>query len=149
MQVYHLASIRDRFDLVLFLGVLYHLRYPQLALDLVAQRVGGRLIFQTMTMPGSQPLETPADIGINERTRLTGPGWPRAAFIEHALEGDTTNWWVPDDACARAMLRSAGLRITDLLGPEIYACAPEAGRDPARALRLAELAAVFGAPSVV
>jgi tRNA (mo5U34)-methyltransferase len=144
MQVYRLAEIRDRFDLVLFLGVLYHLRYPQLALDLVADRVGGTLIFQTMTMPGSQPLQTPPNIGIDERTRLTEPGWPRAAFVEHALAEDATNWWVPDDACAQAMLRSAGLRIVDVPAPEIYVCAPEAHEDEARELRRGELAAVLG-----
>ena len=37
MQVYDLARADERFDLVLFLGVLYHLRYPLLGLDIVSQ----------------------------------------------------------------------------------------------------------------
>ena len=31
-------------------------------------------------------------------------------FVEHRYAGDPTNWWVPNRACAEAMLRSAGLR---------------------------------------
>ena len=51
-SVYELADLHERFDVVLFLGVLYHLRHPLLALDLVSERVGDRLILQTLTMPG-------------------------------------------------------------------------------------------------
>src|SRR3954470_1119295 len=32
MQIYDLADLRESFDLVLFMGVFYHLRYPTLAL---------------------------------------------------------------------------------------------------------------------
>src|SRR5436190_12448907 len=38
MQVYELSRLEGEFDVVLFLGVLYHLRYPLLALDMVAQK---------------------------------------------------------------------------------------------------------------
>jgi tRNA (mo5U34)-methyltransferase len=140
MQVYDLARVEERFDLILFLGVLYHLRHPLLALDIVAERLRGRMVFQTLTMPGEEPAETPEDIGIHDRERLTEPGWPRAAFIERSLAGDSTNWWAPDDACVRAMLRSSGLTVTDTPGHEIYVC--ERGEDPGREARLAELRAV-------
>src|SRR5829696_8688136 len=49
MQVYDLARMEEQFDLVLFLGVFYHLRYPLLGLDLVARRVRRQLVFQTLT----------------------------------------------------------------------------------------------------
>ena len=54
MQVYDLARLPEgeSFDLVLFMGVLYHLRYPMLGLDLVCQRVRRLLVFQTLTTPG-------------------------------------------------------------------------------------------------
>jgi tRNA (mo5U34)-methyltransferase len=145
MGVYDLASLPDRFDLVLFLGVLYHLRHPQLALDIVAERVGGRLVFQTLTMPASaDALEVPDDLPLERRDLLTAPGWPRAAFIEHSLAGDPTNWWALDDACVRAMLRSAGLQVIGTPGHELYVCEPAAAGDPATPWRQAELAAVLG-----
>src|SRR4051812_42919650 len=39
MQVYDLARHAEQFDLILFMGVLYHLRYPMLGMDIVAQKV--------------------------------------------------------------------------------------------------------------
>jgi tRNA (mo5U34)-methyltransferase len=149
MQVYDLARTAERFDLVLFMGVLYHLRHPQLALDIVGRLVRGRLVFQTLTMPGEKPIDPPADLPIDERERLTEPGWPRMAFVERSLAGDPTNWWVADDACARAMLRSAGLRVTATPGHEIYVCVPS-GEEPELArVREAELAAAVGEVSVL
>jgi tRNA (mo5U34)-methyltransferase len=144
MSVYALAGLQDRFDVVLFLGVLYHLRHPLLALDVVAERVAGRLILQTLTMPGEPAVEPPEDVAIGDRARLTQPGWPRAAFIERHLAGDPTNWWAPDDACVRAMLRSAGMRVTDAPAHEFYVCEPDPGHDHARRFREAELEAVLG-----
>src|SRR5690606_2642944 len=48
MSVYDVAQLGERFDLVLFMGVLYHLRYPLLALDLIREHVAGDLLlFQT------------------------------------------------------------------------------------------------------
>jgi tRNA (mo5U34)-methyltransferase len=144
MQVYDLARTAERYDLVLFLGVLYHLRHPQLALDIVGRLVRGRLVFQTLTMPGEEPVDPPADLPLEQRARLTAPGWPRLAFVERSLAGDPTNWWVADDACARAMLRSAGLRVTATPGHEIYVCEPsEEGPESART-REAELSAAVG-----
>ncbi len=35
LDVYRIAELRERFDLVLFMGVMYHLRHPLLALDLL------------------------------------------------------------------------------------------------------------------
>jgi tRNA (mo5U34)-methyltransferase len=139
MAIYDLVDLAERFDLVLFLGVLYHLRYPQLALDLVARSVKRQMVFQTLTMPGGEPLDPPADLPFSARDRLTEPGWPRAAFIEHSLAGDPTNWWAPDEACVRAMLRSAGLRVTATPGHELYICEPAPVTHPTAGLREAEL----------
>src|SRR6185312_12778822 len=61
-SVYELVSARERFDLVCFLGVLYHLRHPLLALDVVRGVTGGRMILQTLTTPGEQVLTPPASI---------------------------------------------------------------------------------------
>jgi len=120
MQIYELAALDEQFDLVLFLGVLYHLRYPLLALDIVAGRVRDRLVLQTLTMPGEEVVEAPPDLGIDERQRLREPGWPAMAFIEHRLAGDPTNWWAPNRAAVEAMLRSAGFRLESRPGHEMF-----------------------------
>jgi tRNA (mo5U34)-methyltransferase len=140
-SVYDLVELDETFDVVLFLGVLYHLRYPLLALDIVAERVGGRLMLQTLTIPGEEPVQAPADVEIDDRERLLAPGWPRAAFVERSLAGDPTNWWAADAACVEAMLRSAGLRVTASPAHEFWVCEPDAADDEARQLRVSELRA--------
>jgi len=143
-SVYDLVEIGGTFDVVLFMGVLYHLRYPLLALDIVAERVGGKLVLQTLTMPGSEPALVPENLPIGERERLLEPGWPRAAFVERRLAGDPTNWWAPDAACVEAMARSAGLRVSERPGHEIWICEPDPDHDQAREPRIAERQAATG-----
>ena len=137
MQVYDLAHREDlAFDLILFMGVFYHLRYPLLGLDIVAQKARRLLVFQTLAMPGDEvyerTYEDPAladkDRGINNREVLREPGWPKMAFIEHRLAGDPTNWWVANRAGIEAMLRSSGLRVLGRPDEETYLCAPDPER---------------------
>jgi tRNA (mo5U34)-methyltransferase len=124
MQVYDLARAAwPPFDLVLFLGVLYHLRYPLLGLDTVARCTGGRLFLQTLTMPGDAVHPRTDGHGMEERAVFLEPGWPLMAFIENSYADDPTNWWAPNHAAVEAMLRSAGLRVLARPGREIYLCA--------------------------
>src|SRR4051812_28054297 len=44
LSVYDVAKIHEKFDVVLFLGVLYHLRHPLLALDLIHELVAADLL---------------------------------------------------------------------------------------------------------
>lgn len=142
-QLYEIAHWRQRFDLVWFMGVLYHLRYPLLALDIVAARVKRLMVLQTLTMPGEESCEVPPDFGLDQRDRLRRPGWPAMAFIEHRLAGDPTNWWAPNQACVEAMLRSCGLRIDKRPAHEVCICSPDPADElsDAAAWRRAECAA--------
>ncbi len=132
-SVYSLLSSSERFDLVLFMGVFYHLRHPLLALDLVASRLARLMIFQTLSLPGDEVFTDTwdrgvyQDRGIEDRDVLMHPGWPKMAFIEHRFAGDPTNWWLPNHAGIEAMLRSAGLHVRARAGHEIYVCAPNEG----------------------
>jgi tRNA (mo5U34)-methyltransferase len=131
IQIYDLAPRKEEFDLVLFMGVFYHLRYPLLGLDIVAEKVRRLLVFQTMTLPGKEVVPTPdvagdSEEGLNHRAPLLAAGWPKMAFIEHSFNNDPTNWWVANHAGVEAMLRSSGFRILEYPGDEIYLCE----RDP-------------------
>jgi len=123
LGVYDLVNLDvEPFDVVLFLGVLYHLRHPLLALDVVAPLAGGTLVVQTLTMPGEERTDAPANVSIDERDALRADGWPSMAFIEHELARDPTNWWAPNAACVEAMLRSCRLRIVAHPGHEMWLC---------------------------
>jgi tRNA (mo5U34)-methyltransferase len=127
LQVYDLARMPERFDLVVFMGVLYHLRYPLLGLDIVAEKTRRLLVLQTLTAPGAEVVRAPENLPLEERGRLREPGWPALAFIEHRLAGDATNWWAPTHAAVEAMGRAAGLEVVDRPGHELYLCRPSIG----------------------
>jgi tRNA (mo5U34)-methyltransferase len=145
MQVYDLARRAEQFDLVLFMGVFYHLRYPMLGLDIVTAKVRRLLVFQTLTVPGDEVYAHTDGLAIDDRAPMAEPGWPRLAFIEHSLAGDPTNWWAPNHAGVEAMLRSSGMRVTACLGHEIYLGEPDPERPACvRTWNSAEFAAATG-----
>lgn len=90
------------FDIVQFLGVLYHLPHPNLALERVASVCDDLLILETQT-----------DLMMLRR--------PAAAFYAAGeLRGDTSNWWGPNLAALIGMVRAAGfssVRVTWSPGP--------------------------------
>ena len=141
-QVYELGRSQEQFDLVWFMGVFYHLRYPLLALDLLARRTRRLMVFQTLSIPGEEVHADTLDHPIHEREPLLAAGWPKMAFIEHKFSGDPTNWWVPNHAGIEAMLRSSGLQVTARPAGEIYVCTPQ--RDADTSVWDAQLQCVLG-----
>lgn len=129
MQVYELARFNETYDLVWFMGVFYHLRYPFLALNIVARKVKRLMVFQTLTMPGKAMNGASSDPSLEEREILLDEKWPKMAFVEGRLAHDPTNWWVPNASCVEALLRSSGLDIVANPAHEIYLCEPTV-RDP-------------------
>ena len=127
LSVYDVARLRERFDLVLFMGVLYHLRHPLLALDLIREHVARDLmLFQTMLRGEGAIEEVAEDYPFSERDLFDRRGAPRLHFIEHRYADDPTNWWVPNAACAEAMLRSAGFEILTRPEEEVWLCRAQA-----------------------
>ncbi len=123
MSVYEVAALRERFDLVIFMGVLYHLRHPLLGLDLLREHVvGDLLLFQSMVRGPQEVQSTAADYPFAETAIFEGRGYPRMQFVERSFAGDPTNWWIPNRACVEAMLRSAGFDLLEHPEEEVYLC---------------------------
>jgi tRNA (mo5U34)-methyltransferase len=114
-------TTRKHFDYVLFLGLFYHLRYPLLVLDRLAEMTRLRLLLQSVVV-GSEPggREWP-DAELKDVLR---EDFPRLAFVEHAFRGDSTNWWLPTTAALEALARSAGLRVLAKPSPELLVTEP-------------------------
>ncbi len=123
-DVYRLLNMRRQFDLVWFTGVFYHLRYPTLALDLVRGVTARMMVFQSMTMPGESQRATPPDLAMDQREQMLEDHWPRMAFVEHRVENDASNWWVPNAMCVEALLRSSGFEVISRPEHEFYVCRP-------------------------
>jgi tRNA (mo5U34)-methyltransferase len=86
------------FDVVLMLGVLYHLRDPLLGLERVARLTKELLVVET----------------------LVDSVWalrPVAAFYPASeMNGDATNWWGPNPAAVVGMLRACGFPDVQIVG---------------------------------
>jgi tRNA (mo5U34)-methyltransferase len=123
LSVYDVAALGERFDIVLFLGVLYHLRHPLLALDLIHEHVGrDLLVFQSMQRGSAEIEALEEDYAFTEVEVFDRPGFPKLHFIERRYAGDPTNWWAPNLACSEAMLRSAGFQILARPEEEVFIC---------------------------
>ena len=129
LSVYDVGALGERFDVVIFMGVLYHLRHPLLALDLIREHVAGDLmLFQTMQQGSTNVIDVPADHPFfvpgtfDPPPIFDDPAYPRMHFIEHAFAGDWTNWWAPNAACSQAMLRAAGFTVEATPEADVYLC---------------------------
>src|SRR3954452_12809982 len=136
LSVYDVGTLGEKFDLVIFMGVLYHLRHPLLALDLIYEHVArDLLLFQSMLRGSSEidPVERNYDFWTT--SHFDHPGYPKMHFIEHKYADDQTNWWAPNRACVEAMLRSSGFAIAAHPEEEVYLCRkaarPAAAESPA------------------
>ncbi|MGJ5202787.1 TIGR04290 family methyltransferase [Bradyrhizobium sp. HKCCYLR20261] len=142
LSTYDVGQLGETFDLVIFMGVLYHLRHPLLALDLIRDHVvGDQLLFQSMQRGSPEVDEIARNYDFWTTSPFDSPGYPRMHFIEHSYADDPTNWWAPNRACVEAMLRSAGFVIVAHPEAEVYLCRkaqrsqPDGPVYPARGVR--------------
>ncbi len=81
------------FDIVLFFGVLYHLRHPLLALERICEVTSGAAVIESHVI--DNVMNTPR---------------PIMEFYEiDELAGQYDNWWGPNIRCVSSLVRSAGL----------------------------------------
>ena len=125
-SVYELADLlAEEFDVVVFTGVLYHLRHPLLALDAVRRLARDIVYLETAVSDFQDP-----------------PTEPTARF--HRLDDlgqDPSNWWSPTTTALDAWCQSAGFAVEALLP------SPADGQPPTRCL--ATLRVVPGPPEYV
>jgi tRNA (mo5U34)-methyltransferase len=123
LDVYDVGAIGEKFDLVIFMGVLYHLRHPLLALDLIREHAArDLLLFQSMQRGSKFVLDLDEDYEFEETGIFFESSFPKLHFVERQYSHDWTNWWVPNRACTEAMLRSAGFSIDQRIEEEVYLC---------------------------
>jgi tRNA (mo5U34)-methyltransferase len=122
-SVWDVAALGETFDLVIFMGVLYHLRHPLLALDLIHEHAARDLfLFQSMLRGSSAVMPVEEDYEFFEPAPFDRRAFPKLHFIEQRYSTDVTNWWIPNRACMEAMLRSSGFCIESQPETEVYLC---------------------------
>ena len=115
-NVYNLAAEGyGRFDVVLFLGVLYHLRKPLAALDAIrsVMHEGGQLFVGTMLIDEYFLLPDGSTTTLDAVNPLLKnvPLWQ--AYPGDTLNGDFTNCFAPNRRALEAALEEAQFRVDD------------------------------------
>jgi tRNA (mo5U34)-methyltransferase len=90
------SAVGGRFDIVLLLGVLYHLRDPLAVLERVASVTSGLLVLET-------------EVGMLLTKRAAAEFFPGTELNE-----DPTNWWAPNVPAITGMLRAVGFESVDV-----------------------------------
>jgi tRNA (mo5U34)-methyltransferase len=99
-NIYQLDAQRfGKFDIVLMLGLLYHLRDPLGAIDIARDLCEDRLLLETYVCDDQF-----VDLAQVPIMRFC-PG--------SSLNADPTNYWAPNSACVKAMLREAAFEVRD------------------------------------
>jgi tRNA (mo5U34)-methyltransferase len=113
------AATLGSFDLVLFLGVLYHLRYPLLAIDKIRQMCRGKVLVESHVIDNHMALPTPHGAKIVRLSDVNRqlPGIPLWRFYPgQELNKDKSNWFGPNIAAVESAFDSAGFecRLIDM-----------------------------------
>lgn len=111
-NIFHLTPERfGTFDLVLMLGLLYHLRDPLGALDIVHRLCADRCIVETHILDNHLVLGDRSVVPLESID-------PRLATLPimqfypgRTLNNDATNYWAPNIACLEAMASEAGFAV--------------------------------------
>ena len=100
------------FDVVVFAGVLYHLRYPLLALDRIRDICRGYMVLETHFLDNCVLLED----GQTTTLERIDPRLSRIPLYRfypaNELNGDYSNWFSPNRRAIEAGLRTAGFAPT-------------------------------------
>ncbi|MBI5929661.1 MAG: methyltransferase domain-containing protein [Chloroflexi bacterium] len=119
-NVYDLAPEKlGLFDLVLFLGVLYHLRHPLLALDKIRTVIkpGALMFVETHLIDNYFQLKDGSFVSMGNLSMQLTETPIMQFYARDRLAGDATNKFAPNMAALRAMTEEAEFEI---LGDYIY-----------------------------
>ena len=111
-NVHNLSSEQfGEFDLVLCLGVLYHLRDPMLALERIWSVCKGHLIVESQVLDEAYLLEDGTFRPLEDVAPDLAGSFIAQFYPGATLNGDHTNWWVPTLACLKAMIGESAFDV--------------------------------------
>lgn len=111
LDAHQIGSIKERFDLVIFAGLLYHLKNPLAVLELAGGICDDAILVETEIIPEDSRNCIFVGQGRYGEIRVQECHKGFMKFIEaDELNGDGSNWWVPDTECVMGMLRTAGFK---------------------------------------
>jgi tRNA (mo5U34)-methyltransferase len=123
-SVYDLRKFRHRYyDYVIFLGVLYHNRYPMLVLDMIGELDFGQMFLQTITYEDeSKGKEFTGYIADQKDAAFHTADFPTLKFVEHRIRNDATSWYNFNNSAVEAMMRASGMTNIKPIAREYWLC---------------------------
>jgi tRNA (mo5U34)-methyltransferase len=101
LNVYQITEDLGQFDITLFLGVLYHLKHPLLALEILANVTKGILVVESAILPDFS--------SSNPQIKDYGGPVHELRFVGNELGvEDLQNWFIPSLSCLKAFLHTIG-----------------------------------------
>ncbi|MEY4483743.1 MAG: hypothetical protein RL693_1195 [Verrucomicrobiota bacterium] len=115
-NIYELsAADLGQFDIVLMLGLIYHLPDPMLALHLCRSLCRDRLYLETQVIDRAFLLED-GSFATLEQLQPALTSRPIMQFYpRNALNSDFTNYWAPNEACMKAMLEENLFKVNRVI----------------------------------
>lgn len=110
-DAHDLDRLDEKFDLIVFAGILYHLKNPLYVLEQIGRLCQDAVLVETECIPADKRNRVIARSGPRGKTALRPMTNGFMKFVEaDELDGDGSNWWLPDAECVMGMLRVAGFK---------------------------------------
>ncbi len=102
---------KERFDVVLFLGVYYHLKNPLLALQNIWKIMapGGMIFFEGAVLDHAEKVDSSWQKHIDVLKNISP--LPLCLFAREEYCKDRSNWSIPTQACLHEWLKATGFEI--------------------------------------
>jgi tRNA (mo5U34)-methyltransferase len=111
LDAHDIVGMEEEFDLVMFAGILYHLKNPLMVLEAIGRRCRDAVVVESEVIPDDPRNLLMARLGPLGNIKLTPTTKGFMKFYERdELNGDNSNWWAPDTECLLGMLRVAGFK---------------------------------------
>jgi tRNA (mo5U34)-methyltransferase len=103
--------VDEEFDLVVFLGVLYHLKHPFYVIEQIGRLCRDAVLIETEIIADDPANSACVRLGpLGQVKSVRSPAGIMKFFETDEANGDASNWWAPDRECLLGMLRVAGFK---------------------------------------
>jgi tRNA (mo5U34)-methyltransferase len=112
-NIYDISPMKHgQFDIVLILGLIYHLPDPMLALNLCRQLCTGRLYLETQVIDRALLKQDGTFTTLDSLNPELLANPIMQFYPRNALNNDFTNYWAPNEMCMRRMLEENLFEVT-------------------------------------
>ncbi len=107
----NLHELEYKFDIVFFMGVLYHLKNPFATIEAIGNICNDTVVIETEIISENGQNRVYYHKGKTGNISEIEGKKGMMKFIEtNELNCDNTNWWIPDTECVKGMFRIAGFK---------------------------------------